>query len=64
VEGFVARRVFSIVTLAIAVVFFLLGQAVQNGGRVILSQGVYLIAGIAFSFFVVSVLPGRDRSEH
>lgn len=57
-----ARRVFSIVTLAIAIGFFLLGQAVQNGGRIILSQSVYLISGIAFSLFVVAVLPGRDRT--
>ena len=59
----VARRVFTVVTLAIAVVFFLLGQSVQNGGRIILSQSIYLISGIGFTLFVVSVLPGRDRSN-
>jgi len=59
----VARRVFAVVTAAIAVVFFLLGQSVQNGGRIILSQSIYLISGIAFTLFVVTVLPGRDRSD-
>jgi hypothetical protein len=59
----VARRVFAAVTLAIAVVFFLIGQGVQNGGRVIMSQGLYLIAGISAVLFVVTVLPGRDRSD-
>jgi hypothetical protein len=58
----VARRVFAVVTLAIAVVFFLLGQSVQNGGRIILSQSIYLIAGISIALFIVTVLPGRDRS--
>jgi hypothetical protein len=59
----VARRVFAVVTLAVAVIFFLLGQSVQNGGRIILSQSIYLIAGIAASLFVVTVLPGRDRRD-
>jgi len=59
----VARRVFAIVTLAVAVVFFLLGQSVQNGGRIILSQSIYLIAGISAALFVVTVLPGRDRQD-
>jgi hypothetical protein len=59
----VARRVFAVVTLAIAVVFFLIGQGVQNGGRIILSQSIYLIAGIAAVLFVVTVLPGRDRED-
>ena len=58
-----ARRVFAVVTLAIAIVFFLIGQGVQNGGRVIMSQGIYLIAGISAALFVVTVLPGRDRSD-
>jgi hypothetical protein len=55
--------VFAVVTLAIAVVFFLIGQGVQNGGRIILSQSIYLIAGIAAILFVVTVLPGRDRED-
>jgi hypothetical protein len=59
----VARRVFSVVTLAVAIVFFLLGQAVQNGGKDIFAQSIYLVAGISISLFVVSVLPGRDRTE-
>ena len=42
-----ARRVFAIVTLVIAVAFFLIGQSVQNGGRIILSQSIYLVSGIA-----------------
>ncbi|HSP36850.1 MAG TPA: hypothetical protein VLR26_03770 [Frankiaceae bacterium] len=58
-----ARRVFAAVTLAIAIVFFLVGQGVQNGGRVILSQSLYLIAGISAALFIVTVLPGRDRSQ-
>jgi hypothetical protein len=59
----VARRVFAVVTLAVAVIFFLVGQSVQNGGRIILSQSIYLIAGIAASLFVVTILPGRDRRD-
>jgi hypothetical protein len=59
----VARKVFAVVTLAVAIGFFLLGQGVQNGGRIILSQSIYLVAGIAASLFIVSVLPGRDRSD-
>jgi len=55
--------VFAIVTLAVAVVFFLIGQGVQNGGRIILSQSIYLIAGISAALFVVTVLPGRDRQD-
>lgn len=58
-----ARKLFAVVTLAIAIVFFLVGQGVQNGGRVILSQSVYLIAAISASLFIVSVLPGRDKSD-
>ncbi len=58
-----ARKVFAVVTAAIAIVFFLVGQGVQNGGRLILSQSVYLISGISFALFVVSVLPGRDKSD-
>jgi hypothetical protein len=59
----VARRVFAVVTMAVAVIFFLIGQGVQNGGRIILSQSMYLIAGIAATLFVVTVLPGRDRQD-
>jgi hypothetical protein len=59
----VARRVFAVVTLAIAIVFFLVGQSVQNGGRIIMSQSIYLISGISFALFIVTVLPGRDRAE-
>ncbi len=58
-----ARRVFAAVMLAIAVIFFLVGQGVQNGGRDIFAQSIYLIAGIAGSLFVVTVLPGRDRRD-
>ena len=58
-----ARKVFAVVTLAIAVVFFLVGQGVQNGGRDIMAQSIYLVAAISASFFVVSVLPGRDKSD-
>jgi hypothetical protein len=59
----VARRVFAVVTLAVAIVFFLVGQGVQNGGRIILSQSMYLIAGLAGTLFIVTILPGRDRSD-
>jgi hypothetical protein len=55
--------VFAVVTLAVAIVFFLVGQGVQNGGRIILSQSIYLIAGISAALFVVTILPGRDRSD-
>jgi multisubunit Na+/H+ antiporter MnhB subunit len=53
--------VFAAVMLAVAVIFFLLGQSIENGGRIILSQSVYLVAGIASALFVVTILPGRDR---
>jgi len=49
--------------LAITVIFFLVGQGVQNGGRDIMAQSIYLIAGVAGSLFVVTVLPGRDRRD-
>ena len=58
-----ARKVFAVVTLAVAVIFFLVGQGVQNGGRDIFAQSIYLVAGIAGSLFVVTVLPGRDRGD-
>jgi hypothetical protein len=59
----VARKVFAVITLATAIVFFLVGQGVQNGGRDIMAQSMYLVAAISISLFVVSVLPGRDKSS-
>jgi hypothetical protein len=59
----VARKVFAVVMLAIAVAFFLIGQGVQNGGRDIMAQSFYLISAISISLFVVSVLPGRDKAD-
>jgi len=59
----VARNAFAAVMLALAVVFFLLGQSIQHGGRLILSQSFYLLAGVFGSCFVISVLPGRHRSD-
>lgn len=56
-----ARNAFAAVMIALAVVFFLLGQSIQAGGRLILSQSFYLLAGIFGTCFVVSVLPGRHR---
>jgi hypothetical protein len=56
--------VFAVVTLALAVVFFLVGQGVQNGGRIILSQSIYMLSGIFATLFVITVLPGRDRQDH
>jgi hypothetical protein len=45
--------------VGLTVLFFLIGQAVQHGGRLILSQSFYLLAAIFFSLFVVTILPGR-----
>jgi hypothetical protein len=59
----VARKVFAVVMLAVAISFFLIGQGVQNGGRDIMSQSFYLISAISISLFVVSVLPGRDKAD-
>jgi hypothetical protein len=55
----VARGAFAAVMVGLTVLFFLIGQAVQHGGRLILSQSFYLLAAIFFSLFVVTILPGR-----
>ncbi len=54
-----ARGAFAAVTFGLMVVFFMIGQAVQNGGRLILSQSFYLLAALFLSLFVVTILPGR-----
>jgi hypothetical protein len=54
-----ARGAFAAVTAGLTVLFFVIGQSVQHGGRLILSQSFYLLAAIFFSLFVVTILPGR-----
>ena len=55
-----ARAAFSSVMAGLAIAFFLIGQATQNGGRVILSQTFYLLACVFGACFVVAILPGRS----
>ena len=45
--------------LGLTVLFFLVGQSVQSGGRLILSQGFYLLACFFGAMLLVTVLPGR-----
>ena len=45
--------------LGLTVLFFLIGQSVQSGGRLILSQSFYLLACFFGALLVVTVLPGR-----
>jgi hypothetical protein len=55
----VARAAFAAVTAGLTIAFFLIGQAVQGGGRLILSQSFYLLACFFGACFVVTILPGR-----
>jgi hypothetical protein len=55
----VARGAFAAVMLGLTVLFFLIGQSVQSGGRLILSQSFYLLACFFGALLVVTVLPGR-----
>lgn len=57
-----ARNAFAATMLALAVTFFLLGQSIQSGGRLIMSQTFYLLACVFGGCFVVSILPGRRKS--
>ncbi len=54
-----ARGAFAAVMAGLTAVFFVIGQSVQHGGRLILSQSFYLLAAVFFSMFVVTILPGR-----
>ncbi len=45
--------------LGLTIAFFLIGQGVQHGGRLILSQSFYLLAAFFGSMLVVTILPGR-----
>ncbi len=54
-----ARGAFAVVMAGLAITFFMIGQSVQNGGRLILSQSFYLLAAFFGSLFVITVLPGR-----
>jgi hypothetical protein len=60
----VARGAFAVVTAGLAIAFFFIGQAIQNGGRLILSQSFYMLACIFGACFVVTVLPGRGTPPH
>jgi hypothetical protein len=55
----VARGAFAAVMLGLTVAFFLIGQAVQSGGRLILSQSFYLLAAFFGAMLLVTILPGR-----
>ena len=54
-----ARGAFAVVMAGLAIVFFMVGQGVQNGGRLIMSQSFYLLAAFFGSMFVITILPGR-----
>jgi hypothetical protein len=58
-EKTVARGAFAAVMLGLTVTFFLIGQAVQSGGRLILSQSFYLLAAFFGAMLLVTILPGR-----
>ncbi len=55
-----ARAAFASVMGGLAIAFFVIGQATQNGGRLILSQSFYLLACVFGTCFVVTILPGRS----
>jgi hypothetical protein len=55
----VARGAFAVVMLGLTIAFFLIGQGVQHGGRLILSQSFYLLAAFFGSLLVITILPGR-----
>jgi hypothetical protein len=54
-----ARGAFAAATAGLTILFFVIGQSVQHGGRLIMSQSFYLLAAVFFSLFVVTILPGR-----
>jgi hypothetical protein len=54
-----ARGAFAAVMLGLTITFFLVGQSVQSGGRLILSQSFYLLACFFGAMLLVTVLPGR-----
>jgi hypothetical protein len=54
-----ARGAFAAVMAGLTIVFFMVGQSVQHGGRLIMSQSFYLLAAIFFSMFIITILPGR-----
>ena len=54
-----ARAAFAAVMLGLTVTFFLIGQAVQSGGRLIMSQSFYMLAAFFAAMLLVTVLPGR-----
>ena len=54
-----ARGAFAAVMLGLMIAFFMIGQAVQSGGRLILSQSFYLLAAFFAAMLLVTVLPGR-----
>jgi hypothetical protein len=55
----VARGAFAAVMLGLTIAFFLIGQSVQSGGRLILSQSFYMLAAFFGAMLVVTILPGR-----
>lgn len=55
-----ARGAFAAVMLGLMITFFMIGQAVQSGGRLILSQSFYLLAAFFAAMLLVTILPGRS----
>ncbi|HEX4429119.1 MAG TPA: hypothetical protein VHZ96_07620 [Frankiaceae bacterium] len=55
-----ARGAFAAVMLGLTIAFFLIGQSVQSGGRLILSQSFYMLAAFFAAMLVVTILPGRS----
>lgn len=54
-----ARGAFAAVMLGLTVAFFLIGQSVQSGGRLIMSQSFYMLAAFFGAMLLVTILPGR-----
>jgi hypothetical protein len=55
----VARGAFGAVMLGLTIVFWLIGQSIQGGGRLILSQSFYMLAVFFGAMLLVTILPGR-----
>jgi hypothetical protein len=55
----VARGAFAAVMAGLTVLFFLVGQSIQSGGRLILSQSFYMLAAFFGAMLLITILPGR-----
>ncbi len=54
-----ARGAFAAAMLGLALLFWFIGQSIQHGGRLILSQSFYMLAAVFGSMLIVTILPGR-----